>query len=163
MRKGCDQNSCSFIFFLPGKLLCLIAGSRQSFSEYRDSLFHESSCCQSFLNRYGIFREALTAMNYVFIMYLKYISIQDLLVIQSSLTFQFPRSTYSHYLRKLLAMIYYFPGYYGISNLKQELEVIPFSNVFPFSIIKEQLQSRILSNLLCFCRTGIVVKRYHSY
>ena len=29
-------------------------------------------------------------------------------------------------------------------------------------IKKEQLQPRILSNLLCFCRTGIVARRYHN-
>ena len=34
---------------------------------------------------------------------------------------------------------------------------------YPFSITKEQLQSLILSNLLCFCRTGIVARRYHKY
>ena len=33
----------------------------------------------------------------------------------------------------------------------------------PFSIIKQQLQSRILSNLLCFCRTGVKAWRYHKY
>ena len=34
----------------------------------------------------------------------------------------------------------------------------------PFSIIKEQLQPQILSNLLHFLRTGgVVARRYHSY
>ena len=34
----------------------------------------------------------------------------------------------------------------------------------PFSIIKEQLQSQILSNLQYFFRTGgVVARRYHSY
>ena len=34
---------------------------------------------------------------------------------------------------------------------------------FPFSVIKEQLQPLILSNLLRFCRTGIVARKYHKY
>ena len=33
----------------------------------------------------------------------------------------------------------------------------------PFSIIKEQLQSHILLNLLCFCRARVVATRYYSY
>ena len=33
---------------------------------------------------------------------------------------------------------------------------------YPFYIIKN-LQPLILSNLLCFCRTGIVERRYHNY
>ena len=32
-----------------------------------------------------------------------------------------------------------------------------------FSITEEQLRSRILSNLLCFCRTRVIARRYHSY
>ena len=36
-------------------------------------------------------------------------------------------------------------------------------NEWPFSIIKEQLQPHILSNLLAFCRTGVVVRTYDSY
>ena len=33
----------------------------------------------------------------------------------------------------------------------------------PLFIIKEQLQPRILSNLLCFYRIGIAARRYHKY
>ena len=33
----------------------------------------------------------------------------------------------------------------------------------PFSITEEQLGPRILSNLLCFCRTWVIARRYHSY
>ena len=33
----------------------------------------------------------------------------------------------------------------------------------PLFIIKEQLQPYILSNLLCFCRIGIVATRYHNF
>ena len=33
----------------------------------------------------------------------------------------------------------------------------------PFSITEEQLRPRILSNLLCFCRTWVIARRYHSY
>ena len=33
----------------------------------------------------------------------------------------------------------------------------------PFSIIKEQLQPRILVNLMCFCRTGIAARRVTSF
>ena len=59
-------------------------------------------------------------------------------------------------------------------SLKQALAVIPFfkansqsrwSHPYadrPIFIIKEPLQPRILSNLLCFCRTGIVATRYHN-
>ena len=59
-------------------------------------------------------------------------------------------------------------------SLKQALAVIPFfksNSQFHFShpysdrplfMIKEQLQPRILSNLLCSCRTGMVARRFHN-
>ena len=59
-------------------------------------------------------------------------------------------------------------------SLKQTLAVTPFfkansqfhcSHPYgdrPLFIIKEQLQPRIVSNLLCFCRTGIVARRYRN-
>ena len=64
-------------------------------------------------------------------------------------------------------------GYYV--SLIQELAVIPFfagielnrnssySNSFeewPFFVIKEQLKPRIVSNLLCFCRTEFSARNY---
>ena len=54
-------------------------------------------------------------------------------------------------------------------SLEQTFAVMPFFigiefiRNTPFSIIKEQLQPGIISNLLCFCSTGIVKRRYHSY
>ena len=70
-------------------------------------------------------------------------------------------------------MTLYFQGY-GVS-LKQSIAIIPFfkdielirnsscSHPLMNSKIKEQMQSNILSNLLYFCRAGIVARRYHSY
>ena len=69
-------------------------------------------------------------------------------------------------------MIQYFQRY--CVSFKQALAVIPtfkgsqfaspvaaiHSMNYPISITKEQLQSLILSNLLCFCRTGIVARKY---
>ena len=88
----------------------------------------------------------------------------------------FPRSScshtfewYRHYFRTLLTMILA-----TVFLLKQTLAVIPFfkaNSQFHFShpysdrplfIIREQLKPRIISNLLCFCRTGIVATRYHN-
>ena len=71
----------------------------------------------------------------------------------------FQNSACSHYLRIHNLFDTYLKGIELIcdSSCSHPLDELPFS------IIKEQLQPCVLSNLLCLCRTRVVVRRYHSY
>ena len=86
------------------------------------------------------FRSAYAAMNCVYKGALAAVHLRKLLEV----TFGF--QGYSVSLKQVLPVIPLFKGYFAIP-----VAVIPWINA-PFSIMKEQLQPCILSNLLCFFR-----------
>ena len=91
------------------------------------------------------FRRALAVMNCVYTMYVK----GALVARHLSSNAIFQKTTCS---------------YLVFSRLLCFFEIrIPVADIHsindPFSIIKEQLQPRILVNLMCFCRTGISARR----
>ena len=119
------------------------------FSEFSVLLFQESSWGIHSSMDTVFFRRALAVMNCVYTMYVK----GALAAIHLSSNAIFQKTTCS---------------YLVFSRLLCFFEIrIPVADIHsindPFSIIKEQLQPRILVNLMCFCRTGIAARRVTSF
>ena len=146
----------------------------QFFSEYSTYLFQESSCSFPFLSGYGIFlEEHLHAWISYYNVFDGYFYLErsviskehlqlDIWVVPSlfqeitcgdrvfsRVLYFFERNTCSHP----------FSQRYWL-NLQFQLQP-SIRWLVLFSIIKEQLQPRILSNFLSFCRTGILV--FYNY
>ena len=147
----------------------------QFFPGYSVSLFHKISCGHPLLNRYCIyFWTALAAM----IVYIK--CIWQIFLFEAYCNFKGAHTAIhlsgtaiisgSHLQGVFLRVLSFFEisTCNSLCFQRYRVNLPPVAAIHStngvFSIIKEQLQPQILSNLLYFFRIGgVVARRYHSY